>query len=124
MNTEKVILQSLLSVIAEIADANFQQFAWVEGKKHIYCSFEESMHQFFDDLNAKDVIEKFHSYGITDIQLKALSELYQHLDEYSDEKMSWHETANPVEILNDPKWHNIQTLAQTTLKAFDYKDIT
>jgi len=119
-DVEKEILKGLLSTIENISNVDFQQKGWIEGKIHPYCFFEETMHQFFDDYEAKEVIDNYKDYGITHTQYKLLSKLYKYLDKYAEAKMSWYDSADPKQILADPKWHKIQKIAKEVLEVFNY----
>jgi len=118
---KKTILKELLSVIEDISNIDFQQKGWIEKKIHPYCTFEETMHHFFDDYEAKEILDNYKDYNITIYQYKILLKFYYILHKYSEKKMSWHYSVNPKEILTDPKWHEIQKKAKEVLKAFNYQ---
>lgn len=120
MNIETEILQGILSIIETISDPQFQQKAWVENAVNPYASFEESMHHLFDDYEIASVINNYEIYGISNSQYTNLNKFYKDIDRYSNEKMSWLDSADPKEILADPRWHEIQKLAKEVLEAFHY----
>jgi hypothetical protein len=121
MSIEQEILKGILSIIENISNAQFQQKAWVENKVHPYAFFEESMHQLFDDYELSEVLDNYENYYISHEQYKILNKFYNVLNQYSDEKMSWLQTADPTKILADPRWHEIQKMATEVLKAFNYR---
>lgn len=120
MNAHATILKGILSVVEHISNAQFQQRAWIEKAEHPYAFFEESMHQLFDDYEISEVLNNYELYGISDEQYKILQKFYKTLDQYSDEKMSWLHSVDPKEVLEDPRWHAIQKMAQEVLKAFHF----
>ena len=119
MNVEKKILEGILSVIEKISNIQYQQKAWIE-RKILYATFEETMHQLFDDYELNDVLHNYEVYRISNSQYKILNHFKAVVDRYSDEKMSWLGSVNPKEILEDSKWHEIQNMAKEVLEAFRY----
>jgi hypothetical protein len=121
MSIEENILNGILSVIEKISNAQFQKKAWVDNKVHPYAFFEESIHQLFDDYELSEVLDNYKIYAISNDQLIILKILYKSLDCYSDEKMSWMQAVDPKELLEDPRWHEIQKMAKDVLEAFNYQ---
>ncbi len=119
MNTESEILKGVLSIVKNISDPQFQQKAWIEKKVQPYDFFEEAMHQLFDDYELADIISNYKVYDISNEQHKILADFYSALDQYTDEKMSWSQAVDPKEVLDDPRWHEIQKKAKEVLKAFN-----
>ncbi len=77
------------------------------------------MHQLFDDYEIRDVLNDYKTYGISDSQYEILYQFYVAIDQFSSEKMSWSQFVDPLDVLTDPKWINIQYMAKKVLKAFD-----
>lgn len=121
MSVEKEILNGILSVIEKISNVQFQQIAWIEKKVHPYAFFEELMHNLFDDYELSEILNNYKIYGISKEQYNILFKFYLILDRFSNDKMSWFESVDPIEILKDPRWNEIQTVAKKVLKAFHYE---
>ena len=114
-------LKNIISIIDDISNIEFQKKAWVNKEVHPYATFEETMHQLFDDFELEEVLSDYECYEITNEQYNILNKFYEALDVYSDKHMSWDESVDPKKILNDPKWHKIVKMAKEVLIAFDYK---
>ncbi len=109
------IVQSLLEVIKNISDAEYQHRIWIKALEPL-SDFDETMCHFFDDLNAKEIVEHPQEYGLSLFQYEKLLELYNALRIYSDDTPGILET----EVMQDPRWHKIRTLAKETLLVFNY----
>ncbi|MBS0585275.1 MAG: hypothetical protein JSR76_03105 [Verrucomicrobia bacterium] len=109
------IVQSLLEIVKDIADAEYQDRVWIKALEPL-SDFDETMCHFFDDLNAKEIVDHPQEYDISPSQHKKLLELYNVLRAYSDDTPGFIE----AEVMQDPRWHKIRILAKETLLVFNY----
>jgi len=115
--TRRQIVTSLLDVVRDIADVEYQERGWI---RHLgfFSDFDETMCQFFDDCNAETIVANPENYDIESAQHLKLLELYNALRFYSDNTPYVLE----FDIFHDPKWHKIRSLAKKVLLAFNYPE--
>src|SRR3990167_9078854 len=107
------ILKSFLDTIHEISDPSFQERVWVKGIGPECSSFEEAICNYFD--YNENIIRDYKLFGLSDIQRQTIKEFNQKLQNFCD---SVPEIVNEkTEILQNPKWHEIQKSADTLQKA-------
>ena len=116
-NVNPTILKGLLGVIWEISDVDFQYRIWIEGSGPEVSSFTEAICGFFDDFNAKELVDHPKAYSLSPLQHLKLSELYNALRAYSDDTPG----ILDIEVVQDPQWYTIRNLAKETLLAFDFQ---
>jgi hypothetical protein len=116
--SKQIFKDMLLSRIYWISDPEMQKrtsFMETSAKTN---PFEELMHGFFNTAKASTIILNHKDYEITDDQVIKLKDLYQLLEAYREKVIGKDDLQ---EILDDPKWHQIQALADDIVKLFDYK---
>lgn len=118
MNNKISLLNSLLKIIENISDSEYQKRVWLQGKGPECSDFDEAMCNFFDDFHAKDIIKNYKTFNVSYSQYQILSEFYKILEKYSNKTPLIEDTEK---ILLDPEWHKIQKLAKKVLESFDHK---
>ena len=109
------ILKALLEIIKDISDAEYQDRIWIKALEPL-SDFDETMCHFFDDFNAKEIVDHPEEYGLSSPPHAKLLELYNALRSYSDDAPSSLE----ADVMRDPKWHEIRNIAKETLLVFNY----
>ncbi len=112
------ILKSLLDTIRTIADEEYQEQVWIK-KLATLSDFDETMCHFFDDCSSDDIINYPKKYGITPAQHNKLIKLYNALRTYSDDS-----AGIESEVMQDPEWHKIRSIAKEVLIEFNYPNAT
>ena len=112
--------KSLLYSIYHLTTPKSLERIWIEERKQGTNPFLESMDKFFHDpaYKTKDIIEHFRDYEVTEEQQRCLVKLYDVLKTYWEKKKN---EENLRKILDDPEWHQIQSLAKEVLTAFDFE---
>lgn len=109
-------IQGLLSVAAEFADKNFQERVWLRGEGPEISSWEEAMCRFFDDYDVDSLLEKYaKELNLTTTQHSQLSALRDELNKFG-KRVGDSPTAE--DVLNDPNWTKIRSLASAVHDAF------
>jgi len=107
------ILDLVLSLIAAIADIEYQKRVWIRGEGPEVDDFDETACHFLHE--GAGVLEKYKDFGITEAQHQQLKKLRDEFKAFSD--------ANdlPEEFINTPEWAKVMDLAKNVLKAFNYQ---
>lgn len=115
--SKAILKQTLLYRIYKLARPEFQERAWINEQRKIENPFQSLMRDFFEISQARELISSYHIYEITEEQRDKLVQLYSALANYLE---SVEDQSALQEILNDPKWHQIQKLAQEAIKIFEF----
>ncbi len=109
-------IKSILEVISEFSDLNWQYRIWVKGEKGPFFSFQESMCQLNDDVYFETILNNYaYDFNFSTEQHQALEKFKDALNSYVDEHGTFGDDA---EMLNDPKWHSVVDKARAVLEAF------
>ncbi len=108
----KQILETLISTIADVSDAEYQKRVWIEGQGPECDDFDEFVSYFFDETEA--VLNDYQKFGITDVQ-------YQLLKSFQDELKNFcNKNYYPKEFISSSEWKKIMLMAKEILKAFNF----
>lgn len=107
----------LLSIVKEIADKDFQERVWLQGRGIEVSSWEEMLCKFFDDYDADNFVDNhMDAAGLSVQQQHAMKDLRDALNNYSDRIG---DSYSVQQILDDSEWHRIRDdIAKTTLNRF------
>jgi len=86
MITTKIWARNISETLCELADTKFQQKYWLEGSKNKFTSFDEAINTLFDDNVFNKFLELPEIKSSADLNT-ALNEIYQSLENISDEEM-------------------------------------
>lgn len=111
---------SLLHLISYLESYKFLERIWIKERRPNSNPFREWMNKFFygHAYRTKEIIERYREYDISEDQLQHLVKLFDSLNKYW-EKMKNEE--NLQRILDDPEWHQIQSLAKKVIEVFQWK---
>jgi hypothetical protein len=112
---KKDILDLVLSLIAVIADIEYQTRVWIRGEGPEVDDFDETACHFLHE--GTGVLEKYKDFGMTESQYQRLKKLRDEFKAFSDENDF------PEEFIDSPEWARIMDLAKEVLKAFNYKKV-
>lgn len=114
---KQFIIDEMLKKIWNISNSEYQLRIWVKGEGPEVDSFEETICQFYDA--CEEVLEKYEIYHLTRKQYEILLEFVNNLNVFLDSVSEIvHEE---IEIIPNPKWHEIQQKALQVLAIFDYQ---
>jgi hypothetical protein len=105
----KVYRENVIEHLKELADAEFQQRAWLGKIPNIVSSYEEVVCGLFDDSGLGDALEAEELYPVFDPDTDAV------LRRLSAEVLKIR-SQDPRLILNDPQLVNIRGLAERSLQ--------
>lgn len=108
----------LLETIKDIAGPEFQEMAGFQEQKFNENPLQETVQKFFKNYKAKEIIDHYKDYEVTENQVIKLTKLYDALKAYQDKAGGAQDLRK---ILEDPEWHQIQVLAGETVQEFDFK---
>ena len=110
MNTEQW-LENILSVVRDLADAEYQDRVWVRGTGQQVDSLTEAYCRLFDDYRLDDFISLCTEKKlITDMQRSVLFSLRNKLNEFK-----YDEDLTDEEIIRDPRWQSVRELSKGVL---------
>lgn len=109
-------MRIVLEVLKEFASEDFQIRVWLKGEGPEVSSFEEAVCKFFDD-NVIDLLldVEWRQVGLTENQRNKLKIFRDALDKFND---SVEESPHPKDILFNPDWPKVRSLAKEAMDAF------
>src|SRR3990172_396341 len=117
MIPKELWIQNIVDVIVQIADPLFQEKAWVQGKTFLSISFNETVCQLYEDWKFEKFLKDCEQKkDLPEDLLVELKRLFKSLDIYINEHEPY--SVNEVDMLKDPKWHQIQKKAQHIIDKF------
>lgn len=112
-------LKDICGVIRQIADAEYQQRIWIEGKVPEVGSYVEAMCMLHDDHQIDLLITTARNERLLETpQIKRLEAFRDALNRYSETQISDDDRI----IVNDPRWAEVRDQASELLKELS-KDI-
>ncbi len=114
----EVSRKSLLYRIWWLVDEKILRKGWDNRIDPNKDPLQELLNEFFEVCKAKEIIENYRDYEITEGQRSLLIQLYDALNAYGKEVSNGNDLQK---ILKDPKWIEIQKIAADTLEEFKFK---
>lgn len=117
--SKDVFKDALIFTVRDFANAKSQRRIWIEERKRDTNPFEELVDKFLHSSACKtqEIMEHYKAYAMTEGQKEILVRFYKSLKEYVT---NLKDAKNLQTILDDPKWHEIQSLAMEVLKQFKF----
>lgn len=107
------ILTSILEIVDNISDKDYQIRIWIKGEGPEVDDLDETCCNFFGD--GDPLLENYRDFGLTESQ-------YLFLKGFRDQFRTFSDTHyHPSEFIDTPEWGKIMEMAKNTLKAFNYK---
>jgi len=112
---KKEILSSFLENIGCLADPKYQERVWIRREGPECDDIDDAVCDFFDE---DYILEKYKDFGITNIQIKLLLNLYEKLRTFTDSFHIYSGKRSTEQLTNLPEWAEIREIAKNVLKAF------
>jgi hypothetical protein len=120
MVTTAEVIETVLRVITDFANLDWQYREWVLGETNPYACSTESI-CLLGDAYFYDILDKYvDQFNFSEKEFRVLNEFRTMLEEYEDQYLSW----DDVERMVDPKWHEVVKKAQEVLNVFKNYDFT
>jgi hypothetical protein len=105
------ILISVLQVIKNISDKEYQRRVWIKGEGPECDDFDETVCNFFGD--GDPILENYKNFGVTEAQYKLLKKFRDEFRTFADKNNY------PEEFIDTSEWTRITEMAKEVLKAFN-----
>jgi len=109
---KKQILTSVLEIVENISDQEYQKRVWIRGEPP-GTDFDETVNLFADI--GDPILENYQDCGITDNQYQISKKFRGKFEAFSEEN------GLPAAFIDTPEWNEITELAKKVLQAFDYQ---
>lgn len=116
--SKDILKDCLLSHVYGIAKPNASYLQRFQEKSAQQNPFEEEMDAIFRVFKIENILANYKDYEINEDQVVFLRRFYEALKAYRGKIQAAQNYSN---ILDDPAWHHIQSLAAETIKIFGYK---
>ena len=107
------IINSIIEIVANIADKNYQKRVWVKGIGPECDDFSETVNNFFGLCDP--TLEEYQDFGITEPQYLILNKFRFEFDQFERNSKS---RLLECELIETPEWQRIMGLAKDVLVTF------
>lgn len=111
----KQILISILEIISNISDKEYQKRVWIRGEGPEVDDFDETCCNFFGDVDP--LLENYKDFGLTESQYILLKTFRDNFRVFSDKYY------HPFEFIDTLEWRKITEMAECMLNIFNYEGI-